>query len=138
MLREELKRIPSTPPKINPLTDVRNRILWSVMIPVYNCINYLKYTLLSVLEQDLGPLIMQIEVIDDCSTDGDVEDLVYKIGKGRIKYFRQNVNLGSLRNFETCINRAKGKYIHLLHGDDMVKLGFYQEINYLFNLQTEK
>ena len=36
--------------------------------------------------------------------------------------------MGSLRNFETCINRSRGKYIHLLHGDDRVKQGYYKSI----------
>jgi glycosyltransferase involved in cell wall biosynthesis len=101
------------------------------MIPVYNCMPFLKETLKSVLIQDAGTDNMQIEVIDDCSTDGDVESLVTAIGKGRISYYRQSLNTGSLRNFETCINRSKGKWIHLLHGDDAVKNGFYKEIETL-------
>jgi hypothetical protein len=37
-----------------------------------------------------------------------------------------------LRNFETAINISKGYYIHILHGDDEVKNGFYKEIEQLF------
>jgi glycosyltransferase involved in cell wall biosynthesis len=102
------------------------------MIPAYNCSNYLKETLLSVLAQDPGPDKMQIEVVDDHSTDMDVEALVAEIGRGRIGFFRQQQNVGSLRNFETCLNRSTGQWIHLLHGDDLVKPGFYQEIEMLF------
>jgi hypothetical protein len=58
--------------------------------------------------------------------------LVDKIGKGRIQFYQQPENRGSLRNFETCLNRANGHYIHLLHGDDLVKPGFYKEIETLF------
>ncbi len=75
---------------------------------------------------------MQIEVVDDCSTDADVEALVKAIGGGRVQYYRQPQNVGSLRNFETCINRAKGHLVHLLHGDDKVKPGFYTKIQSLF------
>jgi len=74
---------------------------------------------------------MQIEVVDDASTDADVESIVHTIGKGRIHYFRQPKNVGSLRNFETCINRACGRIVHLLHGDDRIRPGFYQEIGEL-------
>lgn len=126
-------RIPETPPVIKPVDNSGVRPLFSVMIPAYNCIPYLEKTIESVLCQDLGPEQMQIEVVDDCSTDGDVQRLVEKIGKGRVGLYQQNVNKGSLRNFETCLNRAKGYYIHLLHGDDLVKPGFYEEINYLFS-----
>jgi glycosyltransferase involved in cell wall biosynthesis len=127
-----LTRIPHIPPRIDALTGT-DRPLWSVMIPVYNCFEYIKETLESVLLQDPGVALMQIEVVDDCSTDGDVQQLVNEIGKGRVSYFRQEKNSGSLRNFETCINRAQGHLIHLLHGDDKVIDGYYNEIEGLFN-----
>jgi len=131
-----LLRIPDSPPLIKPYLG-NDRPVWSVMIPVYNCINYLQETLESVLKQGIGNEFMQIEVIDDYSTDGDVEKLVNEIGKGRISYYRQKENSGSLRNFETCINRSKGEYIHILHGDDRVELGFYEEIGRLFKENPE-
>lgn len=126
-------RIPEAPPVIAPIEDNMDRPLWSVMIPVYNCLEFLREALESVLIQDPGPEMMQIEVVDDASTDGDVEALVKEVGEGRIRYFRQPINMGSLRNFETCINRSRGKWIHLLHGDDKVKPGFYDEIKFLFD-----
>jgi len=128
-----VERIPQRPPVIHPLTDNTKRPLWSVMIPTYNCIGYLKQTLESVLCQDWGEEHMQIEVIDDYSTDGDVEALVKSIGRGRVGFFRQEKNRGSLRNFETCIQRAKGERLHILHGDDQIKAGFYNEIDKLFS-----
>jgi glycosyltransferase involved in cell wall biosynthesis len=131
------ERTPQSPPIIASLPDYERRPLWSVMIPVYNCFPYLRSTLESVIQQDPGPNKMQIEVVDDGSTDGDVEALVKEIGKGRIGYFRQKTNRGSLRNFETCLNRSKGQWIHILHGDDMVKPGFYREIKHLFHTYPE-
>jgi glycosyltransferase involved in cell wall biosynthesis len=125
------ERIPQSPPVIKPLPENIERPLWSVMIPVYNCSQFLKHSLESVLQQDPGASRMQIQVVDDCSTDADVKSLVEKIGKGRVEYFRQKQNKGSLRNFETCINLAKGHYVHLLHGDDFVNDGFYQEMESL-------
>jgi glycosyltransferase involved in cell wall biosynthesis len=58
------------------------------MIPVYNCYQTLGETLTSVLAQDRGEDQMQIEVNDEGSTDGNVKELVERIGKGRIGYFR--------------------------------------------------
>ncbi|TDD99843.1 glycosyltransferase family 2 protein [Flavobacterium cellulosilyticum] len=127
-----MQRIPTSPPNISPIEDDLHRPLWSVMIPAYNCSQYLSETIQSVLQQDMGIDLMQIEVIDDCSTDSHVEELVRKVGKGRVSYFSQKQNVGSLRNFETCINRSRGKYIHLLHGDDRVKTGYYTTITNLF------
>jgi len=110
-----------------------SRPLWSVMIPAYNCIGYLQEAIESVLQQALPEEQMQIEVIDDCSTDGNVAELVRSIGKGRVGYFRKEQNEGSLRNFESCINRARGTYIHILHGDDKISPGFYTEMESLFD-----
>ena len=129
--------IPKSPPRIAPLPENCVRPKWSVMIPVYNCSNFLPETLESVLQQNIPESEMQIEVIDDFSTDADVEALVQQIGKGRIKYFRQPKNVGSLVNFETCIIRAKGHFVHLLHGDDKVKNGYYRKIETLFENHPE-
>ena len=97
---------------------------WSVMIPVYNCAKYLAQTLESVLAQAPDASQMQIEVVDDCSTDNP-EKVVQEVGKGRVAYFRQPTNLGHTGNFETCLKRSKGLWVHQLHGDDYVLPGFY-------------
>lgn len=122
----------TTPPAILPVAARLYRPQWSVMIPVFNCAQFLPDTLQSVLAQDLGKDHMQIEVVDDASTDADIAALVQEIGQGRISYFRQQENMGSLRNFETCLNRSRGKIVHLLHGDDRVKPGYYHKMNQLF------
>jgi cellulose synthase/poly-beta-1,6-N-acetylglucosamine synthase-like glycosyltransferase len=56
---------------------------WSVMIPTYNLrANYLEETLLSVLQQERGSEQMQIEVIDDCSTDSAASEARGELGRG--------------------------------------------------------
>jgi glycosyltransferase involved in cell wall biosynthesis len=107
------------------------------MIPTYNCTPYLKEAILSVLAQDMGPAHMQIEVVDDASTDADVGLLVASLGGGRVQYYRQPSNVGSLRNFETCLNRSRGHLVHLLHGDDRVLTGFYAQMTALFEQYPE-
>lgn len=127
-----LERTPKLPPKIEPLAANVIRPTWSVMIPSYNCIHYLRKTIESVLQQAPSVEEMQIEVVDDFSIDGDVEALVNEIGRNRVTFFKQQKNVGSLRNFETCINRSTGTFVHILHGDDLVKPGFYRELESLF------
>lgn len=107
------------------------------MIPVYNGGQFLAETLQSVLSQAPSERDMQIEVVDDCSTDINVQDLVLRVGKGRVGYFRQPCNVGSLRNFETCLNLSKGHYVHLLHCDDLVHMGFYGQLMNLFDTYPE-
>ncbi len=121
--------------EIPPIPEGVARPLWSVMIPTYNCADYLRITLASVLEQDLGADVMQIEVIDDFSTHDDPEAIVKELGGNRVSFYRQPHNVGYIRNFETCLLRSRGSLIHILHGDDCVRHDFYQKIQQAFNTQ---
>jgi glycosyltransferase involved in cell wall biosynthesis len=112
-------------PRIGPPPERSARPLWSVMIPTYNSTAYLEETLRSLLAQDPGAEAMEIEVIDNCSTQDDPEPLVREIGRGRINYHRQTTNVGAIENFNTCIRRARGEWVYILHSDDVVRPGFF-------------
>jgi len=99
------------------------------MIPTYNCAKFLEKTLLSILEQAPYTEYMQIEVIDDCSQLDNPEEVVRRLGKGRVAFYKQPKNVGVTQNFNTCIERAKGKWIHILHGDDFVLRNFYEAVD---------
>lgn len=97
------------------------------MIPAYNCAAYLRRTLASVLAQDPGPEAMQIEVVDDGSTRDDPAAVVAELGRGRVGFYRNPRNLGATPTFNVCLERSRGCWVHLLHGDDLVLPGFYAE-----------
>lgn len=120
-----------------PVPEGTARPLWSVMIPTYNCAKYLRETLASVLAQDPGPEVMQIEVVDDHSTRDDPEAVVEELGHGRVKFYQQLQNVGHVKNFQTCLERSQGKLIHLLHGDDCVRDGFYCTMQLAFDENPE-
>lgn len=127
MNKENLYRI-----VIKPIPEEVERPIWSVMIPTYNCARYLRETLASVLSQAPGSEVMQIEVIDDCSTEDDPEKVVKELGGDRVVFYRQPQNVGNRKNFQTCLERSRGKLIHLLHGDDCVRNGFYTKMQKAF------
>jgi len=106
------------------------------MIPTYNRSDYLKEALESVLEQDLGIEQMQIEVIDNCSVESDVTAIVDKVGQGRISVYQQPYHVGMNDNWNTCINRARGHYVHILHDDDLVRPGFYKHLQVAFEQEV--
>ena len=122
---------------IPAIADTAPRPLWSVMIPTYNCAHYLRQTLTRVLAQDPGAEVMQIQVVDDCSTLDDPEAVVKEVGQGRVEFYRQPQNVGYIRNFETCLQRSRGELIHLLHGDDYVLDGFYSQLQQGFEQHPE-
>ena len=119
-------------PTIPPVADGEPRPLWSVMIPTYNCASYLRQTLASVLAQDPGSDVMQIAVVDDHSTQGDPAAVVEELGRGRVEFYRQPQNVGIVKNFQTTLEMSRGKLIHQLHGDDLVRDGFYQKLQRAF------
>jgi len=113
-----------------------DRPRWSIMIPTYNSAPLLAATLESVLAQDAGPADMQIEVVDDASTD-DVASVVRDVGRGRVAVYRQPRNVGHAANFDMCIQRARGHLVHLLHGDDAVLPDFYDTMGAPFAAHSE-
>jgi len=102
------------------------RPFWSVMIPVYNRTAYLERTLRSVLIQDPGPEEMQIEVVDDASDQESPQAIVEKAAGDRVAVVRNSNNLGGAANWNQCIERARGHWVHILHSDDVVLPGFYE------------
>lgn len=124
-------------PEVKPIVDPLVRPRWSVMIPTYNCARFLRQTLESVLSQDPGPDQMQIEVIDDASTEDDPETLVREIAGERVGFHRKASNQGAVSNFNTCIERSRGELVHILHGDDYILPGFYNQIGKLADHQPD-
>jgi glycosyltransferase involved in cell wall biosynthesis len=120
----------ANPPLIFPLQEEDSpRPFWSVMIPTYNPrADYLEETLRSVLQQDPGPEQMQIEVVDDCSKDSTASEVVRRIGAGRVTFHTECQNRGLANNWNRCIERARGHWVHILHQDDFVLPGFYDAL----------
>ena len=117
-------------PRIDPVPAGEQRPRWSAMIPTYESAAYLPAALDGVLAQDPGPAQMQIEVVDDCSSD-DPETVVSRYG-GRVSFYRQRRNVGHVANLNTCLTRSKGELVHVLHGDDAVRPGFYAALEHAF------
>lgn len=115
--------MPRTP--IAPVPPDSCRPRWSVMIPTYKGARYLGATLESVLAQAPAAGEMQIEVIDDGSPDDRSRELVERIAGDRVAYLRKPRNEGLVANFNTCIERSRGEFLHILHDDDLVLPGFY-------------
>ena len=118
-------------PLILPVDPTSPRPWISVMIPTYNCASLLAVCLESVLAQDPGEGTMEIVVIDDHSEGDDPRAVVEEIGGGRVSFVAHDSNLGAVATFNDCIRRSHGELVHILHGDDFVIDGFYEEINRL-------
>lgn len=101
------------------------------MVPVYNRTRYLTQALDSVVDQAFDRGKMQIEIIDNCSTENDVMGLIKVRYGDRISFYRQPKHVSMAENWNACIERAKGTLVHILHDDDIVAHGYYMEIESL-------
>lgn len=99
-------------------------IRWSVVVPAYNCAQFLTDTLGEAVAQLGDRNDAEIIVVDDASTD-DPEAVVRAVGMGCVRYERNQHNLGAIGTFNRCIELAQGELVHMLHGDDIVLPGFY-------------
>ena len=124
-LETERDHVPCIPPA--PASVARP--FWSVLIPTFEGTErFLVEALQSVLRQDPGPGEMQIEVVDDGTTAFDIETVVRQVGGGRIAFHRQPQRHGLPGNWNACLARAQGQWVHLLHQDDLVLDEFYASL----------
>lgn len=98
----------------------------SVIIPVFNTVNYLKKCIDSFLHQTLKDI--EIIIVDDASTQDIKGFLEMEYGNSeKIVYLRNERSLkpGGARN--RGLDIAKGKYISFCDSDDWVDLNLYEE-----------
>jgi glycosyltransferase involved in cell wall biosynthesis len=88
----------------------------SVIICTYNRARYISQAIKSVVEQDYKNI--EIIVLDDASTD-ETESIVRSINDPRIKYFKNEKNIGIAANRNVGLAKATGKYIAMLDSDDV-------------------
>jgi hypothetical protein len=101
----------------------------SVMIPVWNPrLDYLEKAVRSVLNQAGPGSGIEIEIVDDCSPDFDPAAFANLFPPGSISVHRNVRRLGIAGNWNMCVSRARGTWVHLLHQDDFLLPGFYSAL----------
>ena len=96
----------------------------SVCIPVFNGENYLSNCINSIIDQEYENF--EILIVDNCSTDSTA-DIVSSFKDSRIRFIKNDFNIGSLKNFSKCVENARGEYFVLLPHDDMLLPGCLKE-----------
>ncbi len=92
--------------------------LISVCIPVFNGEKYIHECITSVLNQSEGNF--ELLIIDNDSTDQTVE-ICRKFTDPRIILLQNTSNIGSIENFNKCIENSKGEFFVLLPADDKLE-----------------
>lgn len=90
--------------------------LVSIIMPSYNTASFIKETIQSVLNQTYSK--WELIIVDDCSTDNTDEVLEY-IKDSRIRYFKNDKNLGAAVSRNKALREARGQWIAYLDSDDL-------------------
>jgi len=91
----------------------------SVVVPLYNARELVKFTVDSILNQTLANI--EVLLVDDCSTDGSVEYCRELYGHDeRVKIIQQPKNMGPGAARNRGINEAHGEYISFVDSDDEI------------------
>ncbi|WP_336241256.1 glycosyltransferase [Citrobacter freundii] len=108
--------------------------LLSVIIPCYNCQDYIYQCLQSVSSQIDDSV--EIIVINDGSTDNSLKEIEFFISKNKNKPIKlitqENQGVSAARN--TGIDVCSGRYLAFLDGDDLWDSSFWEKIRPALNL----
>lgn len=96
----------------------------SFVVPCYNLGHLLPECLASILSQTYTNF--EILIMDDQSPD-DTAKVASTFRDERIKYIRNNENLGNLRNYNKGIGLCSGEYIWLISADDYLRQPYILE-----------
>lgn len=97
----------------------------SVIMPVYNCEDFLHNSIDSILNQTLSDL--ELICVDDGSDDNSLNILKeYEIQDSRVKVFSINhLGGGDARNF--ALNHICGEYLYFMDADDYLDLNAFED-----------
>ncbi|TAF77690.1 MAG: glycosyltransferase family 2 protein [Bacteroidetes bacterium] len=103
----------------------------TIGIATYNHANFLEKAILSALNQTYHNI--EIIVVDDCSTD-NTQEIVSKLNNKseKLKFFKNNGNLGIVGNYNKIIDLASGEYITILGDDDYLANDYIEKMILLF------
>lgn len=92
----------------------------SIGMPVYNAANYIEQTIESILVQTFTDF--ELIISDNCSTDETPQIVKRFMARDkRIRYHRNQQNIGANRNFNLVATMGRGKYFKWSAHDDLIK-----------------
>lgn len=103
--------------------------LVSVLMPVYNCEQYIEESVNSILNQSY--INFELIIIDDCSNDSTL-NILSNYSDERIQIVKKEKNTGYTNSLNYGLKIAKGKYISRMDGDDIsYKERFEKQVSFL-------
>lgn len=97
----------------------------SILIPVFNRRNFIADCIQSALDQTVADF--EVVVVDNASDDGTWEICQQFAEKDRrVRIFQNDSNIGPVRNWLACVEKARGEYGKILFSDDLISPKFLE------------
>lgn len=108
-----------------------NRLMMSIIVPIYNVEKYLDDCLISLTSQNIPEDMFEIICIDDGSSDnsGEIIDRYASMHTNIIVIHKSNGGVSSARNMG--LKNARGEYIWFVDSDDYISV---DSIGYICNV----
>jgi teichuronic acid biosynthesis glycosyltransferase TuaG len=90
--------------------------LVSIIMPSWNTGRFIAESIQSVIDQTYKK--WELLIVDDCSTD-NTDEVVSSFKDYRIKYFKNEKNLGAALTRNRALREAQGEWIAFLDSDDL-------------------
>jgi glycosyltransferase involved in cell wall biosynthesis len=103
-------------------------MLFSVLIPIRNRLEYLKYAVSSVLRQ--ADQNVEIIISDNASQE-DIEGYVLSLNEARIKYSKSKELLSVTENWNRSLEQSQGDYVIMLGDDDILLNNYFKIVSRL-------
>jgi glycosyltransferase involved in cell wall biosynthesis len=93
----------------------------SFVVPCYKLGHHLSECINSILSQSYRDI--EVLIMDDCSPDNTAE-VANSFQDSRLRYVRNETNLGPLRNYNKGISLTRGRYVWLISADDYLRQSY--------------
>lgn len=101
---------------------------FSILIPTRNRLEFLKYAIASVLQQDEDNFEI---IISDNFSEENIFKYIQSLDDPRIKYFRTDAFVPVTDNWNNALEKSSGDWVVMLGDDDCLMKGYFSTINKL-------
>lgn len=114
--------------------SINDNPLITIAIPTFNRPALLKEAIFSALNQSNDGTEYEIIVVDNDPEMEEITDtkrVIDSFDDEKLLYYKNEANLGMFGNWNRCFELARGKWVALLHDDDLLSDNYIKEISKL-------
>ena len=118
----------------------QTKLRLSICMPYYKGSDYLDSVLNNIINQgfDFHEIVIGDNTPDDCSEElNRTKSIIASFKDSRIKYFKNEKDLGYPRNLQKVVSKTQGDILFLMAHDDLLAQGTLQRVHDAFLLDSD-